>query len=376
MLDAGQTLPKATLHAADLKRAVNIASQVVERRNTIPIIGTIRITVSADAAMVRATNLDMEIFSYLDPIETTGVVDITIAPRLMASLLRWAEGEVTITTDKDMVTITIDDVEAQIRDMCRPATDWPDMIGPVSDQVSLSEAVLHKALTACIPCISTEQTRYYLNGVWLHQVDGLACIVATDGHRLAKYQTQEPWPFAGQIIHTDTVKLLRRLIKPGGNGQILAMAAPDQSNSTEPTLAPKSPANRVEFRAEGWRLIAKTIDGKYPDYTRVIPMAEPAITAVLTHHALRRFGETSERSRAISIDPITGRMTYQAYDGPKISMPVQATGKQSIGFNLRYLRDFTARAGTIRLETSGAGDPARVLTDDPALLQVLMPMRV
>lgn len=376
MLDAGATLPTVTFHAADLRKAVAIAAQVVERRNVVPILGTIRITATKDAAMVRATDLDMEIFAYLDPIEAAGTVDFTIAPRLMASLLRWADGEVTISTNKDMVTIQIDDVEATVRDLCNPASDWPDMIGPVSDQAVLSEAMFHKALSACIPCISTEETRYYLNGIYLHQVEGLACMVATDGHRLAKYQTNEAWPFAGQIIHTRTVKLLRGLMKPGGNGEIIAMAAPDQSNSAEPTLAPKSPANRVEFRGTGWRLISKTIDGSYPDYTRVIPKAEAKITAVLTHNALRRMGETSERSRAILIDPVKGRMSYSQPDGPTISMPVQANGEQSIGFNLRYLRDFTARAGTIRLETSGSGDPARVLTDDPALLQVLMPMRV
>jgi DNA polymerase-3 subunit beta len=376
MLDAGPTLPTVTFHAAELRKAVAIAAQVAERRSTIAILGMIRITASKDAAMVRATDLDMEIFAYLDPIEAVGTVDFTIAPRLMASLLRWADGEVTISTNKDMVTIQIDDVEATVRDLCNPATDWPYMDSPVSDQAILSEAMFHKALSACIPCISTEETRYYLNGIWLHQVEGRACMVATDGHRLAKYQSQEAWPFAGQIIHTRTVKLLHRLMKAGGNGEIIAMAAPDQSNSADPTLAPKNPANRVEFRGTGWRLIAKTIDGTYPDYTRVIPQAEAKITAVLTHNALRRMGETNERSRAILIDPVKGRMSYSQPDGPTISMPVQATGEQSIGFNLRYLRDFTARAGTIRLETSGAGDPARVLTDDPALLQVLMPMRV
>lgn len=376
MLDAGQTTPTAIFHAADLRRAVALAARVIERRNTIPILGTIRLTANADTAMLRATNLDMEITIYLEAIEATGAVDFTIAPRLFASLLRWAEGDVTISTAGDLVTIRIDDVEAQIRDICSPATDWPEMIGPVSDQTAMAETVMHRALSACIPCISTEETRYYLNGVYLHQVDGMACLVTTDGHRLAKYQTAEAWPFSGQIIHTSTVKLLQRLLQPGGNGQIIAMAAPDQSNSAEPSLAPKQPANRVEFRGDGWRLVSKTIDGRYPDYTRVIPQEEPTITAVLTHHALRRFGETSERRRGISIDPVAGRMTYQQPDGPTISMPVQASGQQSIGFNLGYLRDFTAQAGTIRLETKGPGDPARVLTDDPALLQILMPMRV
>jgi DNA polymerase-3 subunit beta len=376
MLDAGHTSPTVTFIARELRNAVAMAGQIVERRSTIPILGTLRITATPDGASVRAADLDMEIFLQIAPVASSGKVDFTIAPRLMASLLRWADGEVTITTTKDLVTITVDDVDAQIRDLCHAETDWPVLIGPTSDQATMTEAALHKALTACIPCISTEETRYYLNGIWLHPIGGKACAVATDGHRLARYQTQEPWPFPGQIIPRKAVTLLQRLTKPGGNGQIIAMATPDQTNSTEPTLAPKQPSNRVEFRGDGWRFISKTIDGTFPDYLRVIPQAEPNITATLTHNALLRFGETNERRRAISIDPVKGRMSYTQTDGITITMPVQAKGDQAIGFNRAYLRGFTARAGTIRLESKGSGDPALILTDDPNLTQVLMPMRV
>ncbi|NBE05962.1 DNA polymerase III subunit beta [Paragemmobacter ruber] len=376
MLDASHTAETATFNARELRNAVAMAAQVVERRNTIPILGTLRITATPEGAQVRATDLDMEIFLQIEPLAASGTLDFTIEPRLMASLLRYADDQVTITTHKDLVTITVDDVEARIRDLCNPATDWPGMIGPLSDEAMISEAALHKALAACIPCISAEETRYYLNGIWLHQIDGHACAVATDGHRLARYQTQEPWPFPGQIVPRKTVKLLQRLLRPGGNGQITAMVAPDQTNSTEPTLAPKQPSNRVEFTGDGWRLISRTIDGCFPDYLRVIPKSEPNITATLTHHALCRFGEPHERCRAISIDPVKGRMTYSRPYGPTISMPVQAKGDQTIGFNLDYLRGFTARAGTIRLESKSSGDPALILTDDPNLTQVLMPMRV
>lgn len=376
MLDAGHSIPTAIFHASDLRKAVAIAAQVVERRNTIPILGMIRITANSDAAVVRATDLDVEVFAYLEAIDAAGQVDFTISPRLLSSLLRWADGDVEISVQKDLVTLKIDDVEATIRDLCNAETDWPAVLGPISDQISLSEATLHKALTAVIPCISKEETRYYLNGIWLHGVDGKACIVSTDGHRLARYQTTDPWPFAGQIIPASTVRLLHRLVKPGGNGQINLMVAPDLTNAPDSSLAPKQPGNRVEMQGDGWKIITKTIDGNYPDYTRVIPKAEANITATITHHALRKFGHTSERRRAIKIDPVAGRMSYSMPDGPTISMPVQATGHQAICFNLDYLRQFSLRAGTIRLETAGSGDPARVLTDDPALLQILMPMRM
>ncbi len=352
--------PTATFAATDLRRAVALAAQAVERRSTIPILGTIRIGASPDGAIIRGTDLDIEVFAYLDTISAHSEIDLTICPRLMANLVRFADGEVTIRQDGDIVTIIADDVEATIRSLCDPRTDWPALATFDSDQVFLSEATLQRAMAATMRCISTEETRYYLNGIYWHKIDSKLCLVTTDGHRLAKYQTAEDWPFEGLILPRPTAELLNRCIRKGGNAHIIAMAA----------------GNKAEFRGQGWKIVSKTIDGTFPDYTRVIPQAEPKITATLTHHALRRFGDMSERVRAIKIDPVAGRMSYSMPDGPTISMPVQATGDQAIGFNLGYLRDFTATAGTIRLETSSPGDPARVLTDDPALLQVLMPMRI
>lgn len=362
-----------TCHATELKRALAFAMQPVERRNMIPVLGTVRITGNAEAIEVRGTDLDIECAATAEVISATGAIDMTMPPRLLADLLRWAEGEVTISREKDLITIRVDDVEATVRELS-PVADWPAMIATVGNDIEISEARLHKALTATIACISTEETRYYLNGVFLHDKDGLRA-VATDGHRMAVYDTGETWPFQGMIVPRKTVAILHRAMKAGSNRTIRVKAAPDPKNS-DATLAPKHPTNRIEVKGDGWTIVSKTIDGTFPDYTRVIPQPSQNITAVLTDAALRRFPKPGERSRAVKIDPTTGRMSWKNYDGIEVSMPVQATGDREIGFNMGYLIAFAQRAGTIRLETQGPNDPARVLTDDPALIQVLMPMRV
>lgn len=367
------TVRSFTCHAPDLKRALAFAMQSVERRNTIPVLGTVRITASADGIEVRGTDLDIECAATAEVISATGPIDITMPPRLLADLLRWAEGEVTISRENDLITIRVDDVEATVRELC-PVGDWPAMIGTVGTAIEISEARLQKALTATIACISTEETRYYLNGVFLHDKDGLRA-VATDGYRMAVYDTGETWPFQGMIVPRKTVAILHRAMKAGSNRTVEVKAAPDPKNS-DATLAPKHSANRIEVKGDGWTILSKTIDATFPDYTRVIPQPSQNITAVLIDAALRRFPKSDERSRAVKIDPTTGRMSWKNYDGIEVSMPVQATGDREIGFNMGYLIAFASRAGTIRLETQGPGDPARVLTDDPALLQVLMPMRV
>lgn len=368
--------PTFTCHAADLKRALAFAIQVVERRSTIPVLGMVRITtIDGGAVQVRGTDLDVECIATSETISATGTIDTTIAPSILMGLLRWAEGDVTISRDiNSIITIRVDDVVATVRELC-PAEDYPVILAPSGDAAQISEARLHKALTATIACISTEETRYYLNGVFLHNKGKGLIATSTDGHRMAVYDLGEPWPFEDQIVPKKTIVLLHRAMKAGSNGTIEVRSVRDPKNS-DATLAPKNPANRVEFKGDGWTIVSKTIDGTFPDYTRVIPRADATITATITAAALRRFPKMSERSRAVKIDPVKGVMTYRSPDEIEVSMPVQAKGEQSIGFNLGYLIAFAERAGTIRLETSGQGDPARVLTDDPALLQVLMPMRV
>lgn len=358
-----------TCRAAGLKRALAFAMQAPERWNTVPILGTVRITGSAMGLTVRGTDLDVECFATADVISATGKIDMTLPPRLLADLLRWANGEVTLSRDKDLITIRADDVEATVREICDPA-DWPTLDAPSGEIVTIDAGKLSKALAATTSCISTEETRYYLNGAFLHNKDGLR-LVSTDGHRMTIYDTGAAWPFGGMIVPSKTVAILRRAIK-AGTGVVFVRAAPCQENGGG--AAVNDITNRIEVSGEGWRIVSRTIDGKYPDYTRVLPGPSQAFTAVLTAAALRRFPK-SRHGRAVKIDPTTGRMSWRDDDGAEVSMPVQATGDRADGFNLKYLMDFAAPAGTIRMESAGTGHPARVLTDDPALLQVLMPMR-
>ena len=362
-----------TCHAKALRRAVAFAAQPVKRRNTFPVLDMVRITASGSLVEVSGTDLDIECCATAAVIEATGKIDTIIEPKFLDGLLRWAEGEVTISREKDLITIKVDDVVAVVRELC-PADDFPVMIAPVHHNATISEARLHKALTSTIDCISTNQTRYYLNGVFLHDKDGLRA-VATDGRRMAIYDAGEPWPFDEMIIPRKMVAILHRAMKPGSNGTIHVKYSPDPKNG-DVTLAPKQPANRVKFFGDDWTITGKTINGAFPDYTRAIPQPSQNITAVISAAALRRFHPKTRCSRAIQIDPTTGKMTYRKHDGTEVSMPVQAKGEKPVAFNIGYLKSFVNKAGTIRLETASADGPARVLTDDPALLQILMPIRI
>lgn len=366
--------PKFTCHAAALKRALAFASQAVERRNTIPILGMVLVECDGEAITVTGTDLDIECRAGTIALEGSDALSFTISPKLLGGLLRWAEGVVTISRAGDMLTITADDVTAEVRELC-PVPDWPEFKAgePVGLPIAIAEAKLHKAMAATIACISTEETRYYLNGIYLHDQGKGLRMVATDGHRMAIYDTGEGWGLPDAILPRKTAGLLFRCLKAGGNQPVTVCAT--LGTQAANVVKPQATVARFEFRGDGWRIRSKIIDGTFPDYTRVVPSAPANIRATITAAALRRFPPTNERSCAIKIDPAAGRMSYRSHDGITVSMPVQGDGPPA-GFNLGYLRAFAEKAGTIRIEGASAGDPFRVLTDDPALLQVLMPMRV
>jgi DNA polymerase III subunit beta len=365
-----------TCHANDLRNALAFARQATERRNTIPILGMIRIDVTDAGATLTGTGLNVECARTAEVIATTGApFSLVMVPHNLSDVLRWATGEVTVTLQDDLLTITADEVEFTTRNLW-PAADWPALLGPVTEPITMGEDALHRAIVAVIDCVSTEETRYYLNGVYIHPTETGLRTVATDGHRLAVYDTASAWPFDPVIVPRKTVAILSRALRSGGNRAVSICASKDPANAPEATLAPKPPGFRIRVAGDGWSITGKTIDGKYPDYTRVIGDRSDNITATLSDAGLRRFPPSRGGTRSITIDPKAGRMSMASPFGDSLSMPVQATGESAIGFSIDYLRAFARRSGTIRIETKNAGSPAHILTEDPALLQVLMPMRM
>lgn len=352
---------KATCLASELRTAVRTASGAVQRRNTVPILGAVLVRVSADEIAITGTDLDTEVRAII-PAENDGPdFAFTISPRLLGDLLCYADGAVTMQRDGDLIRIEADGVTAEVRELC-PVTDWPAFRFERAGAVEIGEAILHKALSAVTMCISNEETRYYLNGVYMHDAGEGLITVATDGHRLSKYETGEAWGIPALILPLEAAKLLLARLRPSGDGTVSVQYTDGD-------------APRLWFAGDGWRIRCKTIDGKFPDYTRVIPGPSDSIEVTLTADALRRM-PISRSAYAIKIEPGNGRMSVcDVMAEAMVTMPVHGRGI-SFGMNGRYLRDFANYSGTIRVSGASSGDPFRILSDDPRLLQVLMPMRM
>ena len=233
------------------------------------------------------------------------------------------------------------------------------------EAVTIADGALRKVLDTCRHCISTEETRYYLNGIYLHAVKGKLKGVATDGHRLSLYASEQDWPLAAQILPVHAVTTLAALLAFGGS---------------RPVTVTSWSTPRMRFEGDGWTLTAKTIDGTFPDYSRVVPKPSPSNfmgRAVLAPALFRRIppGINGDRGDAAKLDLVAQTLSVSG-DDLEALLPIEARGDITIGFNMRYLRDFAQNHGTIRLQINGSGDAALIHSEDPEFLGVIMPMRV
>ena len=354
------------IQADALRKALAFAASATERRNTIPVLGMVKIDIANPTGTITGTDLDMEatgIFGIADL--QGGPFSFLISPAFLSGVIRFAEGIISISKADDILTIKADDMQATAR-LHIPIEDWPQQKDVETlGCAGFGEALLHKALTACAVSISTEETRYYLNGVFFHNAgDGNLTLVATDGHKLTKYETGEPSPVGEAILPRKACYIVLRAMKAGGNGSIQVEASG------------KERAVRLTFIGDGWRIMTKCIDGTFPDYTRVIPKIDkPSIRFSLSNAALRRFPKLGDRGKAIKIDPDAGMMSMKDYDGHEVSMKVVGEGP-ACGFNSTYLKAFAALSGTISVQGNAPSDTFLIQSEDPKLTQVIMPMRI
>ena len=260
-----------------------------------------------------------------------------------------------------------------------PAGDFPVMSADgLSGRIGVDVGDLIRLIDKTKFAISTEETRYYLNGLYLHSVveGGVAKLraVATDGHRLALAEMIAPEGSAGTpgvIVPRKTVNEARRLLEDAGETVDLA-------------LSPQ----KVRFEFGGAALTSKVIDGNFPDYVRVIPRDNDRVMMVdnkLFAKAVDRVATISaEKSRSVrmAIEPGRVILTVRNMEAGQAveEIEVDYDGESfELSFNARYLLDVTDQIGAELAEFrfGGPNDPALVLDPtDPDVRYVLMPLRV
>jgi DNA polymerase-3 subunit beta len=369
----------------ELAKALDFIKSVVDARVSIPILSNTRLEATGGRLTLSATDLDIEAKTSIEAdVKTPG--EITVPARTLADIIRkLAADQVTFEVKPGEGRMNLRSGRAKFHLPTLPPEDWPTLEREdMSHAFTLTAHAIARALKKTTFAISNEETRYYLNGVFMHvaQVNGadMLRLVTTDGHRLARLEMPAPHGAPGMpgvIIPTKTCAELARM----------AEAALKDNKDTTPEIAIEVNERKIAFRCGDSVLLSKLIDGNFPDYTRVIPAQNDKI-AVISRDAV-----TPAVERVATIASERGRAVKLTIESDKLTLSVSSpdTGDASeeveidydaypveIGFNHKYLVDgLNALDGdSARIELADGSSPTLLRTaPDADLLIVLMPMR-
>jgi DNA polymerase-3 subunit beta len=371
---------RVILERSNLLKSLNHVHRVVERRNTIPILSNVLLSAEGATLEMKATDLDLEV-TEATPAKVERGGATTVPAHLLYDIVRkLADGaEVMLKTDDDGNAMTVTSGRSSFRLQCLPQSDFPELsAGSFSHIFRLDSVALKGLIEKTQFAISTEETRYYLNGIYLHthDADGKLKLrsVATDGHRLARAEIDAPAGSEGMpgiIIPRKTVSELQKLVDD-----------PDVAVTTELS------DTKIRFTIGSVVLTSKLIDGTFPDYQRVIPTGNDKRLIIDRQSfaaAVDRVSTiSSERGRAVKLSIGDGQVTLAVNNPDSGSATEELAADYSsdpieIGFNAKYLLDVAAQlTGTeARFMLADAGSPTLIhdMTDETTLY-VLMPMRV
>ncbi|WP_300513873.1 DNA polymerase III subunit beta [Aliiroseovarius sp.] len=371
---------KISIERGTLLKAVGQAQSVVERRNTIPILANVLIEAEGDTVSFRATDLDIEVVDKTNAmVERAGSTTVS-AVTLHEIVRKLPDGAlVQLTDDGAAGRLTVEAGRSNFSLATLPKEDFPVMASSdYSANFSAPAPVLRRLFDKSKFAISTEETRYYLNGVYMHVADGedgrvLRC-VATDGHRLARIDADLPMgaeELPGVIVPRKTVGELHKLL-----------------DDDDATIAVSVSETKVRFATPEITLTSKVIDGTFPDYTRVIPVGNTRkmeVDATEFAQAVDRVATvSSERSRAVKLALDEDRLVLSV-NAPDAGAAEEelavAYGDErlEIGFNAKYLLEIASqvdRENAVFL-FNNSGDPTLMREGgDTSAVYVVMPMRV
>ena len=371
---------KLIIERAALLKSLGHVQSVVERRNTIPILSNVRIDAAKGKLALNATDMDIEI------VESTaaevGKAGATTAPAhtlydIVRKLPDGAQVELATTGDGGQIALAAG--RSKFTLSCLPVEDFPAMTGgDLSHTFKLGAADLRGLIDRTRFAISTEETRYYLNGIYLHGTisEGVSVLraVATDGHRLARVELPLPDGAAGMpgvIVPRKAVIEVRKLIEEVDGDISISLSD-----------------SKIKFAFDNVVLTSKLIDGTFPDYERVIPTGNDKVLEAdrkaLFDAVDRVSAISSEKSRSIKMACEKGLVTLSA-SSPEAGSATEeveasyAAGHLEIGFNSRYLLESMGQieGDAARFTMADAASPT-VIRDvaDGSAVYVLMPMRV
>jgi DNA polymerase-3 subunit beta len=364
---------KFNIERERLIRPLSQIAGVVERRQTLPILGNVYMRLEDDSLTLIGTDLETEVTARIDGVQGEPG-ECTVGARKLYDICR------SIPEDTD-VEISTKDEKTQVRSQksrftlqSLPAAEFPRLEAEDWDvEFELGQEDLKRLLEKTAFAMAQQDVRYYLNGCLLECNGSVVRSVATDGHRLAKSEISLETGLEGvsqSVVPRKAVLELMRFLQEDQQARV-------QINP-----------NHARVNGSGWVFTTKLIDGRFPDYQKVIPdslSTHLIVDRATIHDVLSRISIlTNEKFRGVRINLKPGVMTVSANNPEQEEavdeLPVDYDGQEvEIGFNVGYLIDALKAIETEEVDV-GLQDPSSSCTlnapDDPSTLYLVMPMRL
>jgi len=366
---------KATIERATLLKSLSHVQSVVERRNTIPILSNVLIEARDDGSIrLMATDLDLQVDESIQANVAAAGATTVSAHTLFDIVRKLPDGsQVEINAAEGKMQLSAGRARFNLSTL--PRDDFPVIAeGDLPTKFELPAATLRQIIDKTRFAISTEETRYYLMGIFLHLADDQLKAAATDGHRLARVTVPKPDGADGMpdvIVPRKCVAELRKLLE-------------ELEGTVEVSMSP----TKIRFGLGSAVLTSKLIDGTFPDYNRVIPTGNDKLLKLdpksFAQGVDRVSTIASEKTRAVKMNVDRDKVTLS------VTSPESGTATEEIaadygsdgieiGFNARYLLDILGEidGDTVEVHLADAAAPTLLRENDKSpALYVLMPMRV
>lgn len=358
----------------ELLRPLSLVSGVVERRQTLPILSYVLLQQREGRLTLTGTDLEIEVVADL-PAQKGDDCALTLPARKLLDICRALPAGVELSLQKQAEKVTVKAGRSRFSLLTLPPTDFPiiDVTG-WERALTIPQATFKTVLEKTQFCMAQQDVRYYLNGLYLELEGSRLRAVATDGHRMALCDA----------VLVDKTTEPRHAIVPRKGIQEINRVLDDSAATAEVQFGP----NHVRIATPGVAFTSKLIDGRFPDYAKVVPTQQNKLLELKRGEFLEALGRvailSNEKYRGVRMGLESGRLTLSAHNPEQEEaveeMEVVYEGEAlEIGFNVNYLTDAVAaiRAGEVIVSL---GDPTSSCViyakDDKSTQYIIMPMRL
>jgi DNA polymerase-3 subunit beta len=358
-----------------LLRPLQLVTGVVERRQTLPVLSNLLISAGSQGLSITGTDLEVELVAEVPEVSVEEPGQVTIPARKLTDIWRSLPDGATVKIEVSGDRVTLRSGRSRFTLSTLPAGDFPKIDSvPGEVEFSLPQQDIRRLLEQVSFSMAQQDVRYFLNGMLLEVTDDHIRSVATDGHRMAMCTLNQAVPVAQRV----------QAIVPRKGVIEMGRLLDDESGD----VALQISDNHLRLRSGAFTLTTKLVDGKFPDYEKVIPRDSNQVLTGDRETLRQAFHRaailSNEKYRGVrltfGLDQLTVQANNPEQEEAEETVPVDYSGTQlEIGFNVSYLQDVLGALGTesVRLSVSDANSSALIEGDgNDTALYVIMPMRL